>query len=107
MKISTAVALGIIVGLGIGLVSWGNVDAFSPESVTFVRQYSWWIVVLSMLVPLADYLTGVRTTLLGVVTRHPYRHVAGFFVGLSVALGLFLLLAPLALPSGSLTLMGP
>ena len=106
MKISTAVVLGLIVGLGIGLVSWGKVDALSPQTVAFVRQNSWWIVVLSMLVPMADYLSGVRTNLLGVVTRHLYRHVAGFFVGLSVALGLFLLLMPTALPSGSLTLMG-
>ena len=50
--------------------------------------------VLSMIVPLADYLTGVRTTFVGVITRHPSCHLVGFFSGLSVARELFLLLSP-------------
>jgi hypothetical protein len=105
IKIFTAVAKGVLVGSEIGLVSSGKVDALSPQTVGFVRQNSWWIVLLSMLVPMADHLTGVRTTFLGVVTRHPYRHVAGFFVGLSVTLGLFLLLVSTASAAGQLTLM--
>ena len=47
--------------------------------------------VLSMIVPLADYLTGVRTTFVGVITRHPSCHLVGFFSGLSVRRGVVLI----------------
>jgi hypothetical protein len=94
LKISSATLTGFLVGVATGIVSVGQVIALSPQIVAIIHQDSWWIVVLSMLVPLADYLTGVRTTFLGLVTRHPYRHLAGFFAGLSFGLGLFLLLAP-------------
>lgn len=94
MKISTAVVLGLLTGAAIGLVGMGAVAALSPRIGTTIHNYAWWIVLVSMLVPLADYLTGIRTTLLGVVTRHPYRHLAGFFCGVAVGLAFFLLLSP-------------
>jgi hypothetical protein len=102
LQMSSATVLGVLIGLGLGVVSLGKVAALSPQLVMTVHQDAWWIVVLSMLVPLADYLSGVRTTLVGVVTRHPFRHLAAFCTGLSVGLGLFLLVSPRLL--GSLAL---
>lgn len=93
-KISTAVVLGVLTGVVIGLVGMGTVVALNPRIGTMIHNYAWWIVLLSMLAPLADYLTGIRTTLLGVVTRHPYRHLAGFLCGLAVGLAFLLLLSP-------------
>jgi hypothetical protein len=94
LQISSITLAGFLVGIATGIVGLGQVAALSPQVATIIRQDAWWIVVLSMLVPLADYLSGVRTTLLGVVARHPFRHLAGFFAGVSVGLGLFLLLSP-------------
>jgi hypothetical protein len=94
LQISSVTLVGFLVGIATGIVGLGQVVALSPQFAAIIRQGAWWIVVLSMLVPLADYLSGVRTTLLGLVTRHPFRHLAGFFAGLSVGLGLFLLLSP-------------
>ena len=94
MKISSAVAAGFVVGIGTGIVGIGQVVALNPQIGSTLHQDAWWIVVLSLLPSLYDYLTGVRTTVLGMVTRHPYRHVAGFFAGLSFGLGLFLLISP-------------
>jgi hypothetical protein len=94
MKVSSATIVGIVVGIATGIVSLGQVVAFSPQIVNLIQRDAWWIVVFSLLVPLYDYLTGVRTTMLGVVTRHPYRHVAGFFAGLAFGLGLFILISP-------------
>lgn len=93
MKVSTSTVLGVLVGVAVGLISLGRVNALSPEIGSRLHDYAWWIVVLSMVPPLADYLTGVRTTVLGVVTGHPYRHWAGFFAGLAVGLGFLLLLS--------------
>jgi hypothetical protein len=103
MRVTSATIFGLIIGLAVGIVSIGQVVALNPQVGAIIHQDAWWIVVLSMVPPLYDYLTGVRTTMLGMVTRHPYRHVAGFFAGLSVGLGFFLLLSPkvvsaLALP---------
>lgn len=95
MKISTTTALGLLFGAAIGLIGMGKVDVpFSSQTGGMVHRYAWWIVVLSMLVPLADYLSGARTTLTGFLTGHPFRHLAGFFAGLGVGLGLLLLFAP-------------
>jgi nitrate reductase gamma subunit len=100
LKIGTSVALGLLTGGVLGLVGMGTVVALNPRIGNMVDEYGWWIVLLSMLVPLADFLTGVRTTLLGVVTRHPYRHLAGYFCGLAVGLALLLLISPrLTLPA--------
>ena len=95
MTISAGTVLGLLSGVVVGVISMGRVGSFfSPQIVRMVHDYAWWIVVLSMLVPLADYLSEMRTTFVGVVTGHPFRHLAGFFAGFAVALGLFLLLAP-------------
>jgi hypothetical protein len=95
MKIASATIFGLIVGLALGVIGAGKVNLPVESEITgMIRQYAWWIVVLSMLAPLWDYATGVRTTMMGVITRHPYRHWAGFFTGLAVGMGLVLLLAP-------------
>ncbi len=86
--------MGLLTGAVTGLAGMGTVVALSPRIGTTIHDYAWWIVLFSMLVPLADYLTGIRTTLLGVVTRHPYRHLAGFFCGVAVGLTFLLLLSP-------------
>lgn len=88
--------MGLLFGAAIGLVGVGRVPAlvYSSEVSGIVGRYGWWIVVLCMIVPLAEYLSGVRTTFTGMITRHPFRHMAGFFAGVSVGLGLFILLAP-------------
>jgi len=100
MKVSTATVLGLLFGVGVGLVGNGNLNIpLSSQLAAVLHRDGWWIVTLSMLAPLFDYLTGVRTTLMGVITRHPYRHWAGFFAGLAVGVGFLLLLAP-RLPSG-------
>ena len=80
LKISMATVFGLLFGAAIGLIGMGGANvSFSPQVVGMLGRYAWWIVFLSMLVPLADYLSGVRTTLTGVLTGHPFRHVAGFF----------------------------
>jgi hypothetical protein len=94
LKVATATLLGLLFGAAISLVGLGRVNVFSPQLASTVSLYAWWIVVLSMLLPLTDYLTSVRTTMMGFVTGHPFRHLAGFFAGLAVGLGLILLLAP-------------
>jgi len=55
-----------------------------------------WIVLVSLLVPFFDYFvsTGLPTTVLGYITRQPFRHVAGFFTGLAVGLLALILFAP-------------
>ncbi len=94
MKISSAVVLGLLTGAVTGFVGMGTVVGLNPRIGVIIHNYAWWIVLLCMLVPLADYLSGIRTTLLGVVTRHPYRHLAGFFCGVAVGLAFLLLLLP-------------
>lgn len=101
MKISTATVLGLLFGVVIGLIGMGKVNALGSGVEVTIHGYAWWIVVLSMLAPLADYLSGMRTTIVGFATGHPYRHLAGFFTGLAVALGFLLLLTP-RLPAFSL-----
>ena len=94
LKISTTTALGFLFGVAIGLYDLGRINVpAGSQYLVMIQRYVWWIVVLSMLVPLADYLSGMRTTVTGVVTGHPFRHLAGFFAGLAVGLGLLLLLA--------------
>ena len=85
--------MGLLFGAAISLVSLGKVNVVSPDIERDLHNYAWWIVLVSMLFPMADYLSGVRTTLTGVVTRHPYRHLAGFFTGLAVGLALLLLVS--------------
>ncbi len=95
MKIRTFTVIGILLGIATGAIGMGAIALPSNTQIPGeIHQYAWWIVILSMLIPLADYLSGIRTTLTGVIARHPYRHLAGFFTGLSFGLGLFLLLSP-------------
>ncbi len=93
MKIGTTVILGLLTGVAVGLIGMGTMVVFNSRIATTIHDYAWWIVLLSMLVPLADYFSGVRTTLLGVVTRHPYRHLAGYFCGLAVGLTFLLIMS--------------
>ena len=94
LKISATTVLGLLFGVAIGLYDLGRINVpAGSQYLVMIQRYVWWIVVLSMLVPLADYLSGMRTTVTGVVTGHPFRHLAGFFAGLAVGLGLLLLLA--------------
>jgi membrane protein YqaA with SNARE-associated domain len=95
VKISTASVMGMLIGAAMGLIATARIQLPAALQATMmIREYAWWIVVLSMLIPLTDYLTGVRTTLVGYVTGHPFRHLAGFFMGVSVGLGFFLLISP-------------
>lgn len=93
MQISSATVIGFLVGVAAGIVSIGQVVALSPSrghhpSRCIVDRCVEYVSSIGRL------LTGVRTALLRVVTRHPFRNLAGFFAGLSVGLGLFLLLSP-------------
>jgi hypothetical protein len=81
-------------GALVGLVGMGKVDAFTPGVATEVSQHVLWIIALSMLAPLADYLAGMHTTLRGYVASHPFHRWAGFFTGLAAGLGFLLLLLP-------------
>ena len=95
MKISTTTALGLLFGVAIGVISMVRIDVPSISRFAgLVHRHAWWIVVLSMLVPLVDYLSGSRTTFGGVLTGHPFRHLAGFFSGVAVGLAVLLLIAP-------------
>jgi hypothetical protein len=95
LKISTTTVFGLLFGVAIGLFDLGRITVPAiSQYLGMIQGYVWWIVVLCMWVPLADYLSGMRTTVTGVVTGYPFRHLAGFFTGLAVGLGLLLLLAP-------------
>jgi hypothetical protein len=93
LKISTAVIIGILFGLAAGLTALGKVNAVSPEIQMDIHNYAGWVVLLCLLFPLVDYLSGVRTTVTGIVARHPYRHLAGFFTGLALGLEFLILVA--------------
>jgi hypothetical protein len=99
MKVSTATVIGLLAGFVIGIVGLGRANSLSPQLVNVaskIHQYMLWIVLLSLLVPLADYFvsTSLPATIIGFVTRQPFRHVAGFFTGLSAGLLALILLAP-------------
>jgi hypothetical protein len=99
MKVSTATLVGVLVGVAVGIVGSGRVNGLSGSIANFapqIHQNMLWIVLLSLLVPLADYFvsTGLPATVIGFVARQPFRHVAGFFTGLAVGLLGLILLAP-------------
>jgi hypothetical protein len=99
MKVSTATVIGLLAGFVIGIVGLGRANGVSPDLVNVaskIHQYMLWIVLLSLLVPLADYFvsTSLPATIIGFVTRQPFRHVAGFFTGLSAGLLALILFAP-------------
>ena len=99
MRVSTTTLIGILAGFVTGIIGLGRANSISPDLAnlaTKINQYMLWIVLLSLLVPLADYFvsTGLPTTIIGYVTRQPFRHIAGFFTGLAVGLLVLILLAP-------------
>jgi hypothetical protein len=98
MKVSTTTVIGLLAGFVIGIIGLGRANSASPDLANVaskINQYMLWIVLLSLLVPLADYFVSTRlpTTILGYVARQPFRHVAGFFTGLAVGLLALILLA--------------
>jgi hypothetical protein len=91
MKVSTTTVVGLVGGFLIGIVGLGQANSLSPELANIapkIHQYMLWIVLVSLLVPLADYFvsTSLPATVIGYVARYPFRHVAGFFTGLAVGL---------------------
>ena len=99
MKVSTATVIGVLAGFAIGIVGLGRANSVSPDLANLapqIQQHLLWIVLLSLLVPLADYFvsTNLPTTVIGYVARQPFRHVAGFFTGLAVGLLALTLIAP-------------
>jgi hypothetical protein len=99
VKVSTATIIGVLFGFAIGMVGFGQANNVSPELADYaskIHQYMLWIVLLSLLVPLADYFvsTNLPTTIIGYVARQPFRHIAGFFTGLAVGLVALILVAP-------------
>jgi len=99
MKVSTTTVIGILVGFVIGIIGLGRANGVSLDLANVgsqIHQYMLWIVLLSLLVPLADYFvsTNLPTTVIGFITRQPFRHLAGFFTGLAVGLLALIILAP-------------
>jgi hypothetical protein len=99
MKVSTTTVIGLLAGFAIGIVGLGRANSVSPNLANVaskIHQYMLWIVLLSLLVPLADYFvsTSLPTTIIGFVARQPFRHLAGFFTGLAVGLLALILIAP-------------
>ena len=99
MKVSTSTVIGLLAGFAIGIIGFGRANSVSPALANVapkIHQYMLWIVLLSLLVPLADYFvsTSLPTTIIGYVARQPFRHLAGFFTGLAVGLLFLVLIAP-------------
>lgn len=93
MKVGTTTVFGLVIGLGAGfLATQGGMVSGASQLSTMIQRYSWPIVVACMLVPLVDYLKGMKTTFTGSLTGHPFHQLAGFFLGISAGLGLFLVL---------------
>jgi len=91
MKVSTTTVIGLLTGFAIGIIGLGRANNVSPDLANYalkIHQYMLWIMLLSLLVPLADYFisTSLPATIIGYVTRYPFRHLAGFFTGLAVGL---------------------
>jgi hypothetical protein len=99
MKVSTTTVIGVVCGFVVGLIGLGRGNGVSPDLANVapkIHQYMLWIVLLSLLVPLADYFvsTGLPASVIGYVTRYPFRHLAGFFTGLAAGLLFLVLIAP-------------
>jgi hypothetical protein len=98
MKVSTATLIGLLAGFVIGVVGIGRAN-LTPDLANValkIHPYMLWIVLLSLLVPLADYFvsTSLPATVIGYVTRQPFRHIAGFFTGLALGLLALIVFAP-------------
>jgi hypothetical protein len=99
MKVSTTTVIGLLAGSVIGAIGLGPANSVSPglaNVASKIHPYMLWIVLLSLLVPLADYFvsTPLPTTILGFVARQPFRHLAAFFMGPAVALLFLVIIAP-------------
>ena len=99
MKVSTTTVIGLLVGLAIGVIGFGGASSVDPNlanAAVKIHQYMLWIVLLSLLVPLADYFvsTNLPTTIIGYVARQPFRHLAGFFTGTAFGLLALIIIAP-------------
>ena len=99
MKVSTTTVIGVVCGFVVGLIGLGRANGVSADLANVapkIHQYMLWIVLLSLLVPLADYFvsTGLPASVIGYVTRYPFRHVAGFFTGFAVGLLALIVFAP-------------
>ena len=98
-KVSTTTVVGLIAGFFIGMIGLGRANSVAPDLANVaskIHQYMLWIVLLSLLVPLADYFvsTSLPTTIIGYVARQPFRHLAGFFTGVAVGMLALILVAP-------------
>lgn len=92
MKVTTTTVIGLVIGLVAGFLgSRGGMISGASQLSSVINKNAWTIVVLSSLVPLIDYLKGMRSTVTGSLTGHPFHQVAGFFMGLAVGLGVFLI----------------
>lgn len=99
MKVASTTLIGLLTGFVIYVIGLGRANSLSPELANVgskIHQNMLWIVLLSLLVPLADYFvsTSLPATIIGYVTRQPFRHLAGFFTGLAVGLLALILIAP-------------
>jgi hypothetical protein len=100
MKTSTTALVGLLVGAAIGIIGFGRVNNVNPQVANMASQihpYLFWIVLLSLLVPLADYVlvsTNLPTTVLGFIARQPFRHLAAFFTGIAFGLLALILVLP-------------
>ena len=99
MKVPSSTVIGLLAGFLIYMIGLGRANSVNPELANVaskIHQYMPWIVLLSLLVPLSDYFvsTSLSATIIGYVTRQPFRHLAGFFTGLAVALLTLILITP-------------
>ena len=101
VKVSTSTVAGVLAGFAVGIIGFGRTNVVGPDLANVaskIHQYMLWIVLLSLLVPLADYFvsTNLPTTIIGYVAHQPFRHVAGFFTGLAAGLlALIVIIAPI------------
>lgn len=99
VRVSSATVMGLVSGFAIGMIGLGRADSVSPSLASIapkIHQHMLAIVLVSLLVPLVDYFvsTSLPTSIIGYVTRQPFRHLAGFFTGLAVGLLALMLFAP-------------
>jgi hypothetical protein len=104
MKVSTTTVIGLLTGFAIGIIGLGRANSVGPHLANVaskIHQYILWIVLLSLLVPLADYFisTSLPATIIGYVTRYPFRHLAAFFTGLAVGLLALIIIASQGIPT--------
>jgi len=98
VKVSTTTVVGLLAGFAVGIIGFGGANSVSPYLTNLapkIHQHMLWIVLLSLLVPLPDYVsTGLPASVIGYLTRYPFRHVAGFFTGIAVGLLALIIFAP-------------